>query len=579
MEKIWKIKPKISQKIIEKYPEYNPVFLQLLLNRDIQDKDSIKLFLEGNLESDGHSPFLFKKMDEVCNLVIKHIKAGSKIVVYGDYDADGVTATTLLKEVLCLFRANVDAYIPERATEGYGLNKNAIDFLVNNNYQLLITVDTGIRNKEEVDIAKKAGLDVIITDHHIPPEDINSYPDCLIVDAMLADETYPFKFLAGVGVSYKLAEALILKSKLSEVNKKRIVDKILDLVVIGSVADCVTVLGENRLLIKRGLKELNVTRRTGLIELINVAKIADKELKTWNIGFQLAPRINAAGRMEHANIAYNLLATKDKKEAEELAKNLNESNYERQQNTNKIFEKVDQQVAKQKEEKLLIGVCQLDEASEEQIWNEGVIGLVSNKVTEKYYRPSFVITVNGEIYKGSGRSIPEFNLVKAVEECKEYLHKFGGHKAACGFQLPKENLEIFSKKIREIAERELRDLNLQPQIVVDTELKLNEINNKLLESVQKMEPFGQDNEQPRFVSLGVKIVDIFVMGVDHQHIKLKLNQRNGGIFNAIGFGQAGKWNNLVIGQIIDIVYYIENNEFNGRSEIQLKIIDIKVAKN
>lgn len=567
--------PKISQEFVNTFPAFKTVFLQLLFNRGLSEEKAISDFLNQNPETNIHDSFLFRQMDEACDLIINHIKAGNKITVYGDYDADGVTSAGLLVEVLTVLKAKVEVYIPNRVEEGYGLNLKAIDEISAHNFKLIITVDSGIRNSEEVKYARQMGIDVVITDHHVPPE-AEFLPDCIIVDPMVADETYPFKNLSGAGVSFKLAKSLINKSSLTIDDKIKLEKKVLDLVAIGTIADCVTVLGENRALIQLGMKEVNNTRRIGLRELINIASLNNhKVLDSWNISFQIAPRLNAAGRMHHANTAYELLITKDKEEAFDLAKKLNQNNIDRQKNTEEIMAEVEKQIKDINSESIIIATCNVAENKMEDVWNEGVIGLVAGKICEKYYRPTLVITKNKGMYKGSGRSIPEFNIIESISEASKYLDKYGGHPAACGFSLKSDKIDLFIGEMKKIAALKLGKLKLQPKINIDAEVELDELNAEFMEDLKKFEPYGINNEKPKFMSKNIIILDILKMGNDGQHIKLRVKDDNSRVFSAIGFSQTEKWQHLRIGDKIDIVYYVDTNEFNGRSEIQLKIIDIK----
>ncbi len=571
-QKNWQILPKISDNtspptpLLNRRGEYSEVVLQLLFNRGLVEKDSIDEFLSFDYEKYSHDPFLFQNMEKAVELIIKYIKEQNKIVIYGDYDADGITASAVLIEILTTLKAKVDVYLPDRVSEGCGLNKKAINELQKEEVRLIITVDGGIRNKEEVEYAKSLDLDIIITDHHIASDNKDELPDCLIINPIMESEKYPYKYLAGVGVAVKLAKAIISRSTLAEDDKQKLEEKIMDLVAIGTVADCVSLLGENRVLVKKGLEVLNNTKRIGLQELINIAQINNKVLEAWNIGFQIAPRLNAAGRMDHANTAFELLITKDKKEAVAIARRLNDRNIERQKVTNDIVEFAEEQI-KNNKDKIIICVCPNDL---EQAWNEGVIGLVAGRICEKYYRPTLIITRTPEGLKGSGRSIDEFNIIKAVEKCGEFLERFGGHAAACGFSLSENNLDNFARKIRQIADKELKDIDLKPKIIVDAELTLSEVNEDLVKDIEKFAPFGEDNPKPKFVSREVEIKDIVNMGINGQHIKFKVN----GLW-AVAFGKAEEWQNLRIGDKVDIVYYVETNEFNGRREVQLKVVDIK----
>ncbi len=572
-QKIWQIKKPADKHFIQKHPNLNRVILQLLYNREIKEKEEIRKFLEPDYKIDLFDPFLFANMNEAVDLIIKHIKAQNKIVVYGDYDADGITASALLVKALSILHAKVDVYIPYRVEEGYGLNKKAIKYIAQNKTKLIITVDTGIRNKEEIEYAKKLGVDIVLTDHHFIPKE-EELPPCLIINPILEEEKYPFKFLAGVGVAFKLATAIISRAKLDKSTKNKIERRLLDLVAVGTIADCVSLLGENRILAKYGLEELNNTKNIGLQELIKATSIQDSKIDSWNVSFQIAPRLNAAGRMDHANTAFELLVTNNREEASVLSRRLNDKNQQRQEVTEEIIQEVEDQLKNQKEEKILIGI-----SKKEQAWNEGVIGLVAGRITEKYYKPTLIISCARDEWRGSGRSIEEFNLIKAIENCKSILNKYGGHRLACGFGVSDRNLGLFIDKIRRIANKELEGIDLRPKLTIETELNLDDITEDLIKEIERLAPFGQDNPRPMFLSRSVSIVDIINMGLNNEHIKLRLRGRESRLIDALGFYQSEKWKNIKIGDIIDIVYYLEMNSFNGYSTPQLKIIDICLQKN
>lgn len=576
MKKVWQVYPPIEESLRAKYPEISPVILQLLKNRKIEE-ENFSAFLNQKFE-DLFSPFSFSQMKEAVELVIKHLKQKNKIVIYGDYDADGVTATALLYEGLKDLNTEVGVYIPDRVTEGYGLNKEALDKLIEEGYNLLITVDTGIRNKEEIEYAQNKGLDVIVTDHHVLPDEKNELPNCPIIDSASEEDNYPFKKLAGVGVAFKLLIALLEESTLTQEFKDKLIRKELDLVTIGTIADLVSLEGENRILVREGLKKMTKNNlslfnktRVGLSELIKVSNLEKKELKSWNISFQLAPRLNAASRMDHANTAFELLTTKDRKTAKEIAYELNQRNIKRQEITKKIVEQVETEIKDKTQHNLIASFCPPEEA-----WSEGVVGLVAGRIAEKYYRPSLIITrakqENGEyIFKGSGRSIEEFNLIEALNECSEFLDRYGGHTMAVGFSIySEENVYKFIDKIKDIADKKLKENNLFPKIKIDAEMPIENINKELIKEIQALAPFGQNNPYPKFVSKGVEIKDIIKMGSANQHIKFKCFN-----FWALAFGKSEEYKDFTIGDIVDVVYQLEINEFNGRQESQLKIIDIK----
>ena len=583
MKKIWRVYEKAPASFLEQGENINPFILQLLYNRKIEKPEDLKWFLNKE-ENEFIDPFLFKDMDKAVDLIISHVKNSKKIMIYGDYDADGVTSSALLFDILQIFKAQVDFYLPDRISEGYGLNKPAIDEIKNAGFSLIITVDNGIRNKEEVAYAKSLGLDVIITDHHAYPEGENSLPECLIINPSSEASGYPFRYLAGVGVAFKLASALIAKSKLSDEHKDVLIWRSLDLVAIGSITDMVPLIGENRLLVKEGLKVLNNSKRFGLLELVKISGLT-RELNAFNVGFQLGPRLNAASRIKHANSALNLLISKDQSEAEALAQDLNNKNTERQKITEEVLSSAESQIDPENLPKLIVVSNFSDHP-----WSEGVIGLVAGKLTEKYYRPVLVIvkteeTAVGEdgqeyaLYKGSGRSVEEFNMVESLEESKEFLYKYGGHPMAGGFSTQgEEQTKKFMEKMGQIAEKKLAKVELLPKIKIDVEIDLSDIDDELVEMINNLAPFGQNNPTPRFVSYNVKIIDIVKMGFDSQHIKLKFlnhNDRDMKSFWGISFGGAEKLAHLNISDNVDVVYSLEFNEFNGRRDIQFKIIDIK----
>jgi len=572
LRKKWEIKNKINQQTAKTYPDMDQVLKQLLFNREIKSKEEINDFLFADYSKNAHDPFLFRDMEASIDLLIKHIKNQSVIFIYGDYDADGVTSTALLYNLLSILKAQLKYYIPDRVSEGYGLNMEAIDYMIKEGVCLVVTVDNGIRNKNEVEYLKKNGVDVIITDHHQAPNTKDEYPDCLTINPAIPEETYPFKYLSGVGVALKFASALISKTKLDKSSKNILLDSLFEFSAIGTVADCVSLLGENRLIVKKGLELLSVSRKPGIVKLVEISNIknADK-LDAWNIGFQLAPRINAAGRMDHANTAFKLLISKNEDEASDLAKKLNHYNQMRQVSSEEIFLEVEKQLDAKD---FLLSAFYNDSSVINEPWNEGIVGLVAGRITEKYYKPCMVITKTEEGYKGSGRSIPEFNIAKALEKNSDYLEKFGGHPLACGFSLNENNLSMFLEQMERCARDELSGKDLCPKIDIDMELSFSQINIELIFKIKKLEPFGQCNPKPIFVSKNAVILDKISMGIEGQHLKLVLKQGNSSLIRAIGFGQTEKWKDIKSGDNIDIVYHLDINEFNGKKESQLLILDI-----
>jgi len=565
--------PLAGKDFVNANPEYNKTILQLLFNRGIADKHLIEIFFEPD-KVELSDPFLFRDMAAAVDLAVRHVKEQNLIVIYGDYDADGVTATALLREILNIFKAKTQVYIPARASEGYGLNKKAIDELAKNGAKLIITVDNGIRNIDEVAYAKNKGLDIIITDHHEPPAEKKDWPDCLVINPKA--EVGVDRNLAGVGVAFKFAQALISRAKLDEQMKAQLLNKILDLVAIGTVADMVSLLGENRTLTSRGLKVLNRQKRLGIAELAGVAQInGGKKITSFNIGWQISPRLNSAGRLDHANTAYELLITKDKKEAAEIAQKLNEKNSQRQKITEEIAEQCRHKISgKMLDDKILI-VCSPNVEDDQAAigWPEGVIGLVAGRLCDQYSRPVLAITKTGKEIRGSGRSIEEFNVMEAIEQSSQYLEKFGGHAAACGFTLKSsEDLAPFMRKMKQLANEVLSGVELASKIYIEAEINLSEINDEFMQALLKFEPFGEDNQKPKFMTRGMQIMDKVNMGAEGQHIKFRF-----GSIWAIAFSQAENFKDYKIGDTVDLVYFLEFNEFNGRKSVQMKIVDVKKA--
>jgi len=599
MAKKWILKEKQEN---NNNPGLHPVIFQLLANRGFSI-DEIEKFLKPDYKEGLHDPFLFKDMKSAVELILKHLEDGNRIVIYGDYDADGVTATAVMQKTLeFLGCKNLDIYIPHRESEGYGINKTAIEEIADGGAKLIITVDTGIRSIDEIALAKEKGMDVILTDHHETGEKI---PNCLIINPKVKGEKCPFRDLAGVGVAFKVAQALLTTPNRSLIGRGIKTDEqqrenevfekwLLDLVAIGTIADLMPLVNENRVLVNYGLVVLNKTQRIGIKKLMEVAQSdTDKDgnkrdVDAWQIGYQLAPRLNAAGRLGRANTAYELLITKDEQEAIKIANELNNTNKERQNITQEIFEQAEKALTGSNKEKILFAICpslvfpcpQGEGVGGEGFWPSGVMGLVAGKLTEKYYRPSLAITNKegneGLQIVGSGRSIAEFDLVAALEECSEFLTHYGGHKQAAGFTIAEGKLDEFMQKITAVADRELKNKELIPTLEIDLEIDFNDVSEDLYEMLQKLKPFGVKNAQPKFITKKLKVININNMGNEKQHLKLKL-QQNKFIFDAVGFSVPDEWKNIKVGDQTDLVYYINMNEWNGSRSVQLKIVDLKIS--
>ncbi|HEX7586381.1 MAG TPA: single-stranded-DNA-specific exonuclease RecJ [Patescibacteria group bacterium] len=579
MEKQWKIKsdPHSDREMLawqealaEKGKNYSLIVLQLLKNRGIRDEKEIDSFFRFDYEKDIPDPFLFSDMEKAVSRVIQAQEKKEKIAVFGDYDADGVTATALMIQALEGLGFNgVVPYIPDRQIEGYGMNNAAVDFLEKKGVTLVITVDCGITGIEEVARAKKTGIDVIITDHHHVP---NKLPEALaIINPHQKNSLYPFHELSGVGTAFKLAEALYYKMKPKE---KEQLKWFLDLVAIGTIADCVPLLGENRILVKYGLIVLAKTKRAGLLEMFKVGRIAIDENNlpdTQKVAFQISPRINAAGRMDHASMSFNLIMEKNIAKARELALEVEDTNQNRQKITGEIVREVRALAENSFKEKKLIF------ASSEH-WRVGILGLIAGKIADEFRKPTAIFQKQDAEFAGSFRSIPQVNIIEALEECSELLIKFGGHSQAAGVRVAEDKMEKFYEKLSGIIESELSGKEMTPEIEIDMEIKLQDISWDLAADIKKMEPFGEGNAEPVFLAKDVVIEEMKIVGNGNKHIKMTLRSKEGGpkIFDAIGFGMGEKFFGLKSGDSIQTVFNLQEDAWNGNKKMQLKLIDLKL---
>jgi len=460
---------------------------------------------------------------------------------------------------------NLAVYIPNRLHEGYGMNKEAVAELKKNGTELIITVDCGITNLAEVELAKQSGIKVIVTDHHLTGTELPAAE--AIICPTVKTETYPNKNLAGVGVAFKLAQALL---KNDEQNNDAFEKWLLDLVAIGTVADCVPLIGENRTLVKWGLLVLGKTQRLGLREMMASAKIS-APLSTFNIAFQIAPRLNAAGRMDHANTAFELLITNDEAEAIAICNELNEKNQLRQKTTGAMLNIAEEQIGVPDDnDKILFSVF--------DGWSPGLVGLVAGKLSEKWHRPVLVMGKMGEEYIGSGRSVEEFDITAALQECQEYLKSFGGHREACGLTIQGEdNYKNFLVKIKKIAGEKLKGVELSPNIMIEAEIDFEEASWALIDELNKFEPFGEENNEPLFMTSQLKVLEVATMGANKQHLRMQLTQEKNKIRRKfVAFRGAEKWaNKLKVGDEVDAAYNLAVNEWNGNREIEMRVADIK----
>lgn len=558
MAKKWEFYNEQEEKVkqISKKYHINELLAQIILNREIEGDESIQVFLNPT-RKDFYNPFLFKDMDIAIKRIIEAIEKKESVIIYGDYDVDGITSTTVLRKFLEERGLTVDTYIPNRLDEGYGLNCNAIDEISKRGHSLIITVDCGISGIEEIAYANSLGIETIITDHHEAGENL---PEAIaVIDAKRKDNTYPFRGLAGVGVVFKVIQAISIQLGLEE---KEFL-KYLDLVCVGTISDIVPLVDENRVIAKLGLKLIQVTKNPGLKSLMQITGY--NKVDSNSVSFGIAPRINACGRMGHEEQALKLFLTKQKEEAEIITKQLNEYNTLRQEIEKRIYEEAIQKIESNRMKEMSSIVI----AGEN--WHHGVIGIVSSKVTDIYFKPSILLCIEGEIAKGSGRSIPGFDLHEALGKCSDLLEKYGGHEMAVGLTLKKENLEAFEKRFEEVAKSQKVN-EIAPVLWIDSEITLKDMNIPMVKELEKLEPFGEGNKLPLFLYRNLKIDSIRALS-EGKHLKLTLKDTNY-IINAIGFNLGYLAEEYRIGDKIDVVGTLEINSFNNIESVQINIKDV-----
>jgi len=569
----WKIKEKIAEDLIAKYPEINPVILQLLRNRGLEDQELIDSFLNPNYDSGLHDPFLFKDMELAVKRIFSALQNREKILIYGDYDADGVCSTAIIYSALQGLSGDLDIYIPFREDEGYGINPKAVQWIISQRFNLVITVDCGISNKEEIQTLKNAGIDTIVTDHHEEPLELPSA--VAVINPSVSNSGYPKIRLCGAGVAFKLVQALVQWQNKIDFPIKLPVgfEKwLLDLAAIATIGDIMPLVGENRVLVKYGLLVLQKTKNMGLQKLMESINHRFGGIDSEYVGWRIVPRLNAAGRMDHASLSFYLLIEKNPEEAQRLVGVLEENNKSRQQTTENILKQAFSQIDETAELP-----CSLIVLGEN--WPAGVIGLVAGRLSDKFYRPTLVFSQEGDKYVASGRSVPEFDITEALQKCDELLVRYGGHPQACGLTIiGQENFEKFKLKFSELAREKLESVKLERITEVDAELKLSDISWEVVDGLEKFEPFGEANPKPLFAAFGLQVEQIQTVGNDGKHLKVQVTQDGGQkLHKLIGFS-FGEWcAKINIGDKIDIVFELGVNEWNGNRELQLKIEDIKLS--
>ena len=528
--------------------------MQILYNRGLIEPSQLQSFITGDKSLAG-DPFLLPDMHQAVARIYQALLSGEKIAIYGDFDADGITATALLVQGLSALGGKAIPYIPHRLTEGYGLRKAALENLHQQGISLVITADCGITSLPEVKKARKMGLNIIITDHHTPLPEIP--PAIAIVNPKLTNSNYPFSELTGVGVALKLLQALF-----QSIGKETQLDKLMDLVALGTIADMSPLLGENRYLVKEGLKLINTTPRLGIKEMIIQAGLNLGSIDAESVSWTIAPRLNAAGRLEHAMTSYKLLMTDSPQEAYQLATWLDQKNTERQKLTATTLAQAREQVLSQ-------GISPLLVASDKD-YLVGIVGLVASRLSEEFYRPAIVIKTGERVSSGSCRSIPEFNIIAALNQCSGLLSQFGGHSQAAGFTLPTKNLARLQATLLQLATTQLAGVDLRPHLDIDAEVTLPDLGGDTFRITQQLAPFGRGNPVPIFLSRKVEVINCRTMGNNGEHLRLKLRQ-GGCIWDGVGF-RLGNYL-AEVASSLDIVYNLEIDQWGGEERLRLNILD------
>lgn len=560
-DKHWIVPPPLTPEADSALEKFPPLLRQILFNRGFATDAEARAFLNGKAGFDTN-PFQLSGMREAVNRISFAIKNDEALAIYGDYDVDGVTATALLVQALQILNANVREYIPNRFDEGYGLNNHALDELKDNGIKLVITVDCGIRSPNEAEYAKQIGLDLIISDHHHPAEG-DLPPALAVINPKQLGDKYPDKDLAGVGIAYKIAEALF-----SEHAPQHSLDFLLDLVALGTVADLAPLVGENRVLVRKGLRQLRQTTRQGLFSLAGVSELALSKANATDIGFKLGPRLNAAGRLKEALAAFELLTTKDVFQAGQLAQQLDLQNRERQKITREMQIKAEELAVDANVKNYLLFAAAED-------FNSGVVGLAASRLTEKYYLPSVVAARGAEETRGSCRSIPEFHITNALDECADLLIRHGGHAAAAGFTVANQNLDEFVARLKNIAKQKLSEQDLRPTLMADAEVSLTQMRSELIKILSYLEPTGYGNRDAVFIARNVKVKSFRTVGAEGKHLKMIVEDESQYAHDCIGF-KLGEWAKQMPKRV-DILFTYETNEFNGRVNYQLNLKDLKAS--
>jgi single-stranded-DNA-specific exonuclease len=565
MQKRWKILPSQTSAIDELHNslKINKILCNILVQRGLNDFNKSKDFFRPQL-TDLHSPWLMKDMEKAVERILQAIDSNEKILVYGDYDVDGTTSVACMFQYLVQLTEQVEFYIPHRYREGYGVSQMGVDYAKENNFSLIVSLDCGIKSIDLIAYAKTLNIDFIVCDHHLPDAELPAA--VAILNAKQIDCNYPYKELCGCGVGFKLMQALSEKLQLPEESYLQY----LDLVSIAIAADIVPITGENRILAYYGLQRVNENPSAGIKALMQLAGV-QKVMYITNLVFIIAPRVNAAGRMDDAKKAVQLFIEKDVTKAMEFSEMLHSDNSDRKEADSSTTQEALAIIEKDEN-----NINRKTTVVYQEHWHKGVVGIVASRLIETYYRPTIVLTKSGEYIAGSARSVAGFNLYEAIYACKEYLLGYGGHFAAAGMTLLEENLEAFRNAFEKIVSETIPDELLIPEIVIDAEVSLKDLTMPFFNILSQMEPFGPGNMRPVFIAR--KLTDSgYSKIVKEQHLRFSVKQ-NDIHFTGIGFGMADKYTLLQNNQLVDIVFTLDLNEFNGQQNLQMKVIDMKLSE-
>ncbi len=565
---VWKYK-------IESLPEggegeSHPVTEALLRERGFLNKEARERFLVPNFDRDSHDPFLFLQMDTVVTRIGRAKESGETVGIFGDFDADGVTSSVIMREALSALGIPVAVYIPEKLNEGHGFNLLAVDFFETKDVKLILTLDCGMTNHDAITEAKKRGIETIVIDHHHVPEIL---PEAFaIINPKLPSETYPFRELCGAGTSFKVAQALYARF-LPEQGEQ--LKWLLDVVATGTVADVMPLIGENRVMVKYGLIVLSKTRRVGFQEMFAVGnmKIDEHNLPDARmIGFQIAPRINAASRMAHAMLAHNLLMEQTSVHARTLALELDALNVARQKQSTAVTEQVRKIALEKYADKKFIFAA-------DEHFPYGIVGLIAGRIAHEFNKPTCVMTKGERTSQGSFRSIPELNIIETIEACGELLEKFGGHAQAAGMTIKNENMDAFYEKFNALVEEKLSKVVTEPEQWIDVRLRPEHITSKFYRDIMLFAPFGEGNPEPVFALENVTVREARLVGNGSKHLKLSLMASDSPkCFEAIGFSLGNGFPDLQPGEALDVAFTLSENTWNGSTSLQLKLVDIMRKK-